>query len=330
MENKTINSEPLLVLIWKNLKLFIIAGILAVGISATASFFIPIKFKATCSIFPAKSNSLPLGERLLPPHGVELFGEEAEGERMLAILHSSQLTNEIIARHNLYKHYEIDLKSASKNDLMAAAIKEKIHYERTRHGSVDITVWDANPDSAANIANDIAKMYDVIQNRIIAENAMKNYQAMNRQYQLALKEVQQLQDTLTALRELGVVGEQEALAALLERQTLAMQKGGKFAEEVNQQVKNNEKYGGIFIAYYAQVTALTKRVDLLRGNVDQLWSDATEPISHKYTVDYAYPPDKKAYPVRWLVVAVSTISTLFLLLALLVVLQKIKQLRATA
>jgi len=330
MENKSLSTEPLLVLIWKKRKLFIIAGILAAGISSVASFFIPIKFKSICSIIPSKSNSLPLGERLLPPHGVELFGQEAEGERMLAILNSSQVTNEIIARHNLFKHYNIDKNSATHNDQMAAAIKEHIEFERTRHGSVDIRVWDANTDTAANIANDVARLFDVIQNKMIMENAQQNYQAMKKQYDMVLEDVKALNDTMTSLRKLGVVGEQEALAALLERQTIAMQKGGKFAEEVNQQVKNNEMYGGVYISFYSRMNVLMKRVEDLKGNMQQLKSDATGGMSHKFTVDRAYAPDKKAYPVRWLVVVVSTISTLFLLLALLVVLQKIKQLKAIA
>lgn len=330
MENKTLSAEPLLVLIWKKRKLFIIAGILAVAISSAAAFFIPVKFKSVCSIFPAKSNSLPLSERIMPPHGVELFGEEAEGERMLAVLNSSQLTNEIIIRHQLFKHYDIDPNSPNKNDLMAKAIKEHIDYERTRHGSIDIRVWDANPDTAANIANDIARLYDVIQNKIIIENAQQNYKVMEQQYKLVLEDVKMLQDTMTALRKMGVVGEQEALRALLDRQTIAMQKGGKFAEEVNEQVRNNELYGGIYIAFYARMNVLMKRVEDLKGNLDQLRSDATQGMSHKYMVDRAYAPDKKAYPIRWLVVAVSTISTLFLLLALLVILEKIKQLKAVA
>jgi hypothetical protein len=330
MENKTLSAEPLLLLIWKKRKLFIIAGILAAVVSAGASFMIPIKFKSTCSIFPTKSNSLPLGERILPPHGTELFGEEAEGERMLAILNSSQLTNAIITRHNLFKHYDIDPKSSTKNDLMAAAIKEHIQYERTRHGSVDIIVWDANPDTAANVANDIAYLFDQVQNKVIMENAQQNYLAMKKQYDLMLEDMHQLQDTMTSLRKMGVVGEQEALAALLERQTLAMQKGGQFAEEVNQQVKNNELYGGVYIAFYSRMNVLAKRLETLEGNVEQLRSDAMGGISHKYTIDRAYAPDKKAYPIRWLVVVVSTISTLFLLLALLVVLQKISQLKRAA
>ena len=57
---------------------------------------------------------------------------------MLAILNSSALMNMVITKFDLFKHYEIDLNNPSKNDLMAAATREHIQFERTRYVSVNI------------------------------------------------------------------------------------------------------------------------------------------------------------------------------------------------
>lgn len=328
MENNKINAEPLLLLIWKNRKLFIAITILAVIGSSIASFMMPVKFKAACTMFPAKTTSLSIVERGIPAHGVELFGEEEEGERMLAILNSSALMNMVITKFDLFKHYEIDLNNPSKNDLMAAATREHIQFERTRYGSVNIIVWDKDPKMCADIANYIADVFDVIKNKMIAEAQMKNKKVLDMQYADLLKQIQELEDTMSTLRAMGVVGEDEALAAMIERQTIAMQKGGDFAAKANEQMKNNDKYGSLYMGYFNKLTYLTKRTEALKSNIDQLTSDINSTMAHKFMVDYAAAPDKKAYPVRWLVVAVSTVTSVFLFLVLLVVLQKIKSLKA--
>lgn len=330
MENKTISAEPLLLLIWKNRKLFILVGVLAVIASSIGSFMIPIKYKAACTMFPSKTTSLSMVERGIPAHGVELFGEEEEGERMLAILNSSALMNAMITKYNLFKHYNIDVKSATKNDQMSAATREHIQFERTRYGSVNIIVWDQNPDTAALIANDLGKTFDIIMNGMIAEGQKQNYQSLEREYLALLKEEEEVKDTMAYYENMGVVGDEEPWSAMLDRETEALQKGGKFAEDTKQVMDANRKYRSIYLIFYTKLPFLVKRVEALKSNLDQLKSDMNSTMSHKYVSDYASPPDKKAYPVRWLIVVVSTVSSVFLLLTLLVILQKIKQLKEQA
>jgi uncharacterized protein involved in exopolysaccharide biosynthesis len=325
MENKSINAEPLLVLIWKNRKLFIIVGVLAAVVSSVASFMIPIKFKSVASMFPAKTTSLSMVERGIPAQGVELFGEEEEGERMLAIL-----MNQIISKYDLFKHYKIDVKSATKNDQMAAATREHIQFQRTRYGSVDIIVWDANPDTAALIANDLARNFDIVKNGMISESQKQNYESLNREYLSLLKQVKEVQDTMAFFENLGVVSDEEPWAALIEQETEAMKQGGKLLAEIKPVMEANRKYRSIYRSFFTKNPFLIKRVEALKSNLDQIQSDVNSSMSHKYVIDYAAASDKKAYPVRWLVVVVSTVSAIFLLLTLLVIFQKIKQLQTAA
>jgi capsular polysaccharide biosynthesis protein len=328
MENKPLNAEPLLVLIWKNRKLFIVAGILAAIVSSVASFMIPVKYKAACTMFPSKTHSLSMVERGIPAHGVELFGEEEEGERMLAILNSSALMNTMIDKYKLFKHYNIDLKSDTKNDQMAGAIREHIQFERTRYGSVNIIVWDQNPDTAALIANDLGRTFDKVMNSMISEGQTQNYISLEREYQSLLEQVKEVQDTMRFFENLGVVSDEEPWAALIERETEAMMRGGKLLQDIQPVMEANRKYRSIYRSFFTKEPFLQKRVEALKSNLDQLQSDARSTMAHKYIADYASPPDKKAYPVRWLVVVVSTVSAIFLLLTLLVILQKIRQLKA--
>ena len=187
-----------------------------------------------------------------------------------------------------------------------------------------------SPDTAALIANDLGKNFDVVMNSMIAEGQKQNYQSLEREYNSLLKQVQDVQDTMRFFENLGVVSDEEPWAALILRETEAMKSGGKFYEEVKQQVENNKKYRSIYRSFFTKEPFLQKRVEALKSNLDQLSSDANSTMAHKYISEYASPPDRKAYPVRWLIVVVSTVSAVFLLLTLLVILQKIKQLKALA
>ncbi|MBK7083345.1 MAG: hypothetical protein IPH53_01165 [Flavobacteriales bacterium] len=59
--------------------------------------------------------------------------------------------------------------------------------------------------------------------------------------------------------------------------------------------------------------------------MDQARADMESDLPHKFVVNRAQPADKKSYPVRWLVVVVSTISAFLLALLLIVVQENIKK-----
>mgnify|MGYP000905269290 CR=1 FL=1 len=50
-------------------------------------------------------------------------------------------------------------------------------------------------------------------------------------------------------------------------------------------------------------------------------------FSHKFTLEKASVSEKKAYPIRWLIVAVSTISAFLFAIILLLIFEKLKELK---
>ena len=59
----------------------------------------------------------------------------------------------------------------------------------------------------------------------------------------------------------------------------------------------------------------------------QAQADLESDLPHKFVVNRAQPADKKAYPIRWLVVAISGIAALLLALLLIVVQENVKKIR---
>ena len=66
-------------------------------------------------------------------------------------------------------------------------------------------------------------------------------------------------------------------------------------------------------------------LDSLKENYEVHLSEATKEITYCFVVENPVPADKKSYPVRWMIVAFATLSTLFLALLVLTVLDRRKE-----
>jgi hypothetical protein len=71
---------------------------------------------------------------------------------------------------------------------------------------------------------------------------------------------------------------------------------------------------------------LESRLDLMVNVIDSLTvqhefylSEYEKEITYSHVIEYPVPADKKSYPVRWLIVAFSTISAIFLSLLLFLI-----------
>ena len=95
-------------------------------------------------------------------------------------------------------------------------------------------------------------------------------------------------------------------------------------------LKMTEKYGSVLHSFQVKVEFLAERMATMETSYEQSESDAQSNISHKFVVELASPAEKKAYPIRWLIVAISTFTTVFFAIILLLFVAKIKELKANS
>ena len=50
----------------------------------------------------------------------------------------------------------------------------------------------------------------------------------------------------------------------------------------------------------------------MKTSYEQAESNANSSLTHKFLVEKAYPADRKSYPIRWLIVVMSTLCTILL------------------
>ncbi len=296
----------------------------AIGASILSSpMFIAPRYKAEAIFYPTTVNSIgnamftDLNKR---EADVLAFGEEEEAENALQILQSSNLQNRIVRNYDLMKHYGIDPKGKSPYTELAKRMSENIEFKRTRYLSVKVSVLDVDPVMAANIANGITSLYDSVKTEIQQQVALEAFKIIEDQYKSKEKEVWDYRVKLKELADLGITNYEEQSRAVSEEiyKLKAAGRSGSMLLELEQQQSNLAKYGPDFTYYNETLILELENLSLMRKRYEKAKIDVEKTLTHKFLVTPATPAEKKATPIRWLIVLSTMIATfVFMIIAVL-------------
>lgn len=327
-EGSVFDSTNLLLYLWRRKwPIIIITGLAAVG-SIVVSLLMDERFKSTVVLYPAYAAQVNFEDNGLARNNVLLFGEEEEAEQMLQILQSGKIRERIIDWYNLWEHYELDSTAQGANTDIKEMYDERVNIKRTKYGSVNIEVTDTEPVIASGIANDIAALYDTVRNEMMMERSYPAFQIMEKEYNETRERIDWLVDTLRSLSQMGVEHPYSASLGEFTRgwATAVIEKPSAIPM-FEDKLKVQEQYGPTFKGYTEELEELSTQLIEIEAQYKQKKSDYENFLSSKFTVEHAVPADKKSYPVRWLIVVMSTASAFFFAIVMLVSLDKIRELR---
>ena len=319
-EDRVFDSSNLIVYLYRWRKPLIIVTLVAMVLAAifSAPFFIKPMYKSTVTIFPTTTNSL--SKALLPQQfssrGQDImeFGAEEEAEQLLQILNSDEIRNRVIEKYNLLKHYEIDTSGKYVRTELYETYDDNISFDRTEFMSVEIEVLDADPDTAAMIANDIVVFLDEAKNRIQKERAQKGLSIIQGEYDALKADVKTLEDSITTLRFKGVHDYEAQSAVYSETYAVALTgadgKGGGTWQTrgIKAEMDTLAKYGGAYVAVRDELSYLRSQLVKIGTKLDQAKVDVEQSLPASFRVNMAYPAEKKSYPVRWLIVLLAGVG----------------------
>lgn len=324
------NSLNVLFFIYKWRKQLIIVGLSAALISAIVALLIRDKYKSTVVLFPATTNSI--SKSLLNDSYVKedilQFGEEEQAEQMLQILNSEGLRGRIIEKYKLMQHYEIDPADKYARTKLSDEFESNVSFKRTEFMSVKIDVLDWDADTAALIANDIAALYDSTKLNIQRSRSEAALKIVEGEYFSRLKEIKEITDSIKSINEMGLYGGtvsgDDNSQSDSRQSSVAMVKGATAQDKMNVMAK----YGSTLMELQNKTRLFQKQLVIIKTKYEQAKVDAEQILPQKFIVSNAYPAEKKSYPVRWLIVAVSTVSSLFLAIIAILLIENIKQFNA--
>lgn len=321
------DSSNLFLFLFKWYKHLAIIGLAAVLLSALFSspWFITPKYKSTVVMFPTASNALSkalLSEQKSAKQDILEFGEQEQAEQLLQILNSSVIRDRIVQKHNLMAHYDIDPNARFAMTELITEYESNITFKRTEFMAVEINVLDKDPQKAADIANDIAALLDTVKNQMQRERAVQGFVIVQTEYFRLRDEIKNMEDSLTALRHLGVHDYESQSQVITEQLAIALAKNNKQgADALQKQLDNLAEYAGGYVSIRDALEHEKKQLSAIKSRYDEAKVDAEQDLPHKFIVDRAYKAEKKSYPIRWLIVVIASFFTLLLAVVVIIIVE---------
>ncbi|MCS6991352.1 MAG: hypothetical protein NZL95_05770 [Chitinophagales bacterium] len=304
-------------IVWKWRKpIALVVGLAALGsVILTDPRIMPPKYRSSTLFYPLNPNLASSGA-LFGGTGDYLFGGTADIDRVMSVANSVPLKMYIVEKFNLYEHYRID---TTKTNYPTYTVIKKLdaHYqvEKTPKGAIQISVEDRDRYRAAEMANAIVERIDQINRELINENKKKILEIYRRKMEDKEIVVQQLTDSIFALKSAyGLYTDIEDLA--------------------HQERKLQGPKG-------PEVDAAMERVKVLeekkKGAVRELNNSITQYEQHLATIDAdiptilvlekAFPAERKSKPIRWLILVATVLLSFTVMAVTAVVIERYAEFR---
>ncbi len=325
MQTNEFNSTNFIIFLWHWKKVLIIVSAIAIALSALFSspWFIKPKYKSTVVMFPVSTNSISkalLSTSYATKQDIMEFGEQEQAEQMLQILNSSKIKNRVIEKFNLKQHYNIKNNSTTPNTDLYRAFNENISFRRTEFMAVEIKVLDHDPQMAADIANEISNLFDTVKNQMQKERAKEGYMIVEKEYFDYIADMKSKDDSLKIVRENGIFDYESQSERLNEQYVIALAKGNHTgAALIKKELDKLAKYGGASLNLSQQLENQNQQLALLKDKYIEAKVDAERNLPQKFLVDAAFKAEKKSYPIRWLIVIVSTFAAFILTILVIII-----------
>ena len=303
-----------------------VAALLAV-IFSSPHFITPL-YKSTTIIYPTSSNSISkvlISTTYQSEKDIMNFGEDEQTEQMLQVLNSNRVRDKVINRFNLMEHYNIKPDSKYPYTRLNKLYDSRIRFRRTEYNAVKITVLDSDPALSAQMANDIAEIFDSTMNQMQKEVAVEAFRLVEEEYNTLWNEMHQLEDSLNTLRRLGVFDYESQVEMLSRQLAVELGKGNtQGIKNIQEQLDILAEYGGASYAINERLDNDRLQLSLVKSKYEEAKVDATEYIPHKFVVTSAFKAERKSYPIRWIIVVITVLSTFLLLIFCIIIYDRSK------
>lgn len=314
--NNFFDNQRILSIIWKRKMHFAVVGLVAIVISAIFSgpAFITPKFKSTARAYPSN---------------ISVISEESETEQMLEIMNSRDIKLKMFDAFDLSAVYRIPKDDPQYMTYMFDIYNENVKTSKTDYETVEIRVMDEDPQRASDMCDSIIHFY----NRKVGQmHRLKNWEMVEitgNMLKKKYREYDSLKVELNSLRKDFGMFDFEGQSPEITRgymNALANGRGSTADAQKIQKLYNNFSEKGADINWLEKRTgSVINAIDSITTLNELYLSEYEKQITYSHIVEHPIPADKKSYPVRWLIVAMSAFSAVFLAFLVFLVLDYRKE-----
>ncbi|MFK7947542.1 MAG: hypothetical protein AB8G11_08135 [Saprospiraceae bacterium] len=337
--------------------LIITVAIAAIG-SVIISLILPVYYEATTTLLPVnpllKSPNHVFGTSTENP---EPFGTEEDLDRMLAIAESKELTDYVIKEFDLYNHYEIDSSEVKAPYKIKKKLFKLYNAQKNEFGEIEISVEDKDKDLARDMANAIRLKMDQIDQKLMKGNQLSTVKMYEKELNGKDTYLKLMKDSLSNLRQQYGIYDIKAQGEFvsqtipkLQSKLAGARSGLKYYKDIGQRDSVRVLEGRVreFSGQLSAFSGTGEGFNLSTFNegrekilfIEQFLESYSEEVAEQreiyrryksvaesnipsiYTVEQAYTPVVKSYPVRWLIVIGSTFVAFILALMAILLLDR--------
>ncbi|MGQ7868126.1 hypothetical protein [Sunxiuqinia sp. sy24] len=292
------DNQNLIAIVWKWKVHLLLVGVLAVVGAAIFSspLFIQPLFQSQARIYPTNTRT---------------FSEESESEQMLEVLNSSDLKWQVVDVFDLATRFDISTGDRFFRTKVMEEYNDRITCKKTEYESIEVKALDADAQVASAIVDSLIHFYD---RKVLVLHRQKSREiASSLQKQLRRKKMQiaQVSEEMEPLRsEYGLLDYEIQAEQVTQGYLLALAEGAssRAVADIKELKANLEEKGGAFFLLQKELGALEEQRDTLANRYDKALTEAEKNTTYTMVIEKPFPADKKAYPVRWLIVLLSLIA----------------------
>lgn len=317
MESNTyFNSIDLIGLLNKWKKHLLIVGVIALvgSVVLSSALFIKPKYKS---------------EALVYPSNLIAYSNESATEQALQIAQSSDIQNRLITSFDLYRHYNIDtLKNKYFKTDLIHMFEENVSIKKTEYESMQITVYDTDPLIASRIADSIIHFFDIKAREMQAEKSAEVMVIAKNQLERKKTEMDSMENILKTMgAKYGLIDFKSQTKEATKAYLKSVNKG-HLSAEVKNLYEGLRTNGQDFNSVSEHLWRIRGTYNDLKLAYETAERDVYKKLTYANVVSRPQPSDKKAYPVRWLIVLGAVGSSLLLAFMVLLVMDSRKKMAA--
>jgi len=285
---------------WKVHLIIITIVAIAIGAFISSPIVITPKFKSLAIIYPVNTYT---------------YSKESTTEQMLQVLNSNDIKEKMLAAFDLLKHYKIDPKEPQYYTYFLDEYNSNVNINKTEYESVEITVLDKNSKIACQMVDSIIKFYD---DKIASLHKRKQKEVI----EISRAEFVKKKHELDSLESIVKNYRQNYGIMNYNSQVLEATKG-EFAgnNQAKELFKNLQEYGVDYQRLDSMLYNVRKEVISDKYMLEVAYREYNKHISYSQIISTPYPADKKSYPIRWIVVAITVITSLIFSIIVIAVIE---------
>ncbi len=311
MESKNIDFTWLIALVRKNFILFFIVAVLAaiVGVVISMPVFMTPKFKSTAIVYPIN---------------VKIYSDESETEQLLQFFEASSVRDSIIEKFDLYEVYEIERDQDYARFYLLEEYRDNVRFNKTKYESVLLEVISEDPVMAKEMADEILHQVNLKYDQIVYERSMNLAESFEKQLTYQRQVLDSIELTIKQLSsESQVLDYGSQTRELVRGYVDALAKGGTSSvnEDLKELIQNTTEKGSLIRMLQNLSYMGTMQYDYLsKKYLDQRVLFESD-LNYMDIIVEPEVSDKKFWPVRWVILAI-TVSIALLFALVLVILFK--------